>query len=156
LVKRIHIDDPLEKHYMLIGIASDERIWKLCWEINQELKINLRKVDPEAFLGEKAEGDEAPEAAPRLFEPSQMPPNDTFPEYYEDAESDSRYEYALFANDRRISPKKVRPFSYFLLIRYGNTTAPHADQLLETLRHTPAIRSAADITGVENINDILP
>lgn len=152
--KRFQISQADDYQYFVIGIASDERIWKVCWEINQHLDLQLlfREINPETV---KQINENPSTGIISLFSRTDWQKTDWWREYYEDTSSHSELEFALFANDLSISPKKVHPFRYFFLIRASGDNWHGLKSMLSQLNQIRAIRSAVDITGVKNINSII-
>ena len=62
----------------VIGIASNEKIWKLCWKVNQVLGISLATAEEDVT---RVKG----------------------PVLYNDFESDHAFDYTLFENDLKPS-----------------------------------------------------
>lgn len=152
--KRVYIEAADDFLFHVIGIASDERIWKLCWSINQHLGLNLVRHEPDSETSAAAEQASSPPHAP-LFPIQKLGSRPWLKEYYEDIEAEGGLEYALFANEPTISPKIVRAFRYFLLIRSRKESSFDRTKVVQTLNNVDIILTAVDITEVENINNII-
>lgn len=154
MAKRVHIKGAFEYENLVIGIASDQRIWKLCFEVNKALSINL--------VGNRFQAEMIPEEAPAPNAPESLFEDDTFPPpsrsliYYEDTESQRGHEYILCEIEPIQLPKAAKAFRYFLLIRAVDTPAPNIDAILLQLHALESVRSAVDITHVKNIKSLLP
>jgi hypothetical protein len=162
VAKRIqHIAEDFDYHYSIIGLASDDPIWKLCWQINQNLNLDLKKGDIEKLYG--AEDPElasdftpAIENVKTLFEGYEFETPQKVVDYYEDLESAPRREFALFEHSLRPSPKEAKVFRYFFLIRSPHDPPGDLEGYLEKLNAIPSILYAVDITGIRNIKQIIP
>ncbi len=153
LAKRIHIQEPFEYHHRVLGIASDAHIWKLCWEINQLLELNLVKKEKETPQPEQIK--RAEEVLATLFKESDLQPPGGVQHYYEDLESNPNREYTLFESDRSLSPKEAKPFRYFLLILSGEEDKPDLESMITRLNQSEIILSSVDISDIKNIKNIL-
>ena len=110
MAKRVKIKGAFEYQYYVIGIASDERIWKLCFEINNSLTINLLQSDRE----EKKETEETVTNTENpLFGEEDLTQHNRGPAYYEDTQTDPSREYVLTTADRSNLPKSAKAFPYF-------------------------------------------
>ena len=152
LAKKLHIDQEFDDQHDLIGIASDERIWKVCYEINNLLKINLieKGIQSNAEAGKSMQE----EAHTGLFS-EQSDPRFRFPlARYEDLESVPRKEFILATFDRSVLPKEAKAFRYLLLIRYETNAAPPAEEAIIRLKDSNIIRSAVNLSHVNNIKSL--
>lgn len=153
MTKRIHIQEPFDYHYNVLGIASDAHIWKLCWEINQLLGLALVKKEKEVPLHEPF--NRAEEVLVTLFKESELQPPADVQHYYEDIESNPKWEYTLFESDRSLSPKEAKPFRYFLVITSGEENGPELEDIVALLNQSEIILSSVDISDIKNIKNIL-
>ena len=126
----MHITNSPDYQWLIIGIASEERIWKVCYAINQQLGLHLKERGTAA--------PEKPAEAP-LFDQgfSYLPPSSAA--YYEDMETFSRQEYVLLPAKRRNLPPEARGFSFLLLIHANASELPAAPALIAQLLEAPAI-----------------
>ncbi len=148
--KQIHINKQFDYHYIVIGIASHEHIWKLCWEINKQLSISLKKQ----YI-EYEQGTVPPSKPPNtqsLF--SKEPTYFEDSAYYEDTESHPRTEFALFRPT--VSLKTLEAFGYIFLIRSNTDSIPDISSFLQQLNQVSAVISAVDISDIKNVNKIIP
>jgi hypothetical protein len=153
LTKRIHIREPFDDQYHVLGIASDAHIWKLCWEINQLLELNLVKKEKEA--PQREELNRAEEVLASLFKENELQPPSGVQHYYEDLESERNVEYTLFESDRSLSPKEAKPFRYFLMIMSTGEYKPDLAPMILRLNQSEIILSSVDISDIKNIKNIL-
>ncbi|MEZ4777558.1 MAG: hypothetical protein R3D00_30565 [Bacteroidia bacterium] len=154
MTKRIDIQDIFDYQCVVIGLASNERIWKLCYEVNRQLGLNLTEKELEEG---KTEGEESEEntSANSLFEASDFIPDDRPLAYYEDLHSDPRFEFILRKPDPNHLPKDARPFRFFFLIRAHDSPLPESADLIERLNKSSAILSAVDISHIKNIKQLV-
>ncbi len=148
MAKLIQINSDSSDNYRLIGIASDERIWKLCHEINMSLGIEMKRVDTSLPVEKPIS------VEPNLFQDASEEMPDEHP-YYEDIDSEAGFTYSLFTNKHTISPKKVRAFRYFFLIRDEGNADIRIEEILKMLHTSPSIRTAVDISDATNLNEII-
>ncbi len=117
----------------VLGIASNEKIWKLCWGINQELNLNLSSA--EERLAE-VEGNVN----------------------YTDFESSSDFDFFLIENNfpgKKVS-KLAKKFRYWLVIRQVREEQPELPELLTQLARVEAISLALDLSEEKDIKKLLP
>lgn len=117
----------------VIGIASHEKIWKLCWKVNQELQITLASAE-----------EQVAEVAERAV--------------YTDFESDQDFDYFLFENafQSRKVPVLARKFRYWLVIRHIRDEAPDISAFLQKLSHINIVSLAHDLSDEKDIKKLLP
>ncbi|MEL6590923.1 MAG: hypothetical protein AAFQ68_12615 [Bacteroidota bacterium] len=155
MTKRVHIQGAHDYDESIIGIASDEKVWKLCFEINNLLEINLLEKglssedDPRTQEIEKAEEDS-------LFTRKSLSPIKRPLRNYEDTNSDRGREFALFAIKSADLPATIRAFRYFLLIRAIDPPPPDLVSIVSKLNSSALIRSAVDLSNVKNIKSLIP
>ena len=155
MAKRIQIQKEDDYHYQIIGIASDERIWKVCYEINNLLKLRL-KARPLDYAIPHDDTDLS-ENQQILFEQMEESGGLEDSRYYEDIETNKRVEYALFVQPVRSSlPKETKPFRYFFLIRSADQSPQDTGQIINALGSSTVIRSAVDITHIKQIKKLIP
>ncbi len=117
----------------VLGIASNEKIWKLCWVINQ--KLNLRLASAEEHVTEVSGNTN-----------------------YVDFESNSDFDFFLFENnfpDKKVS-RLAKKFRYWLVIRQIGDKQPNLSELLSQLSHIDVISLAYDLTDEKDIKKLLP
>lgn len=150
LSKRIHLEQAPAEQQMLIGIASSERIWKLCWELNKELGISLKKeeIAPNFEQNKPVNDDEQ-----ALF--SQHTLGNPFPvAFYEDTQSHPSMEFALFTP--KVGLKALKGVAFIFMVRSTSMPAPAISKFLTALHQLPSVVSAVDISGIKNVNQIIP
>lgn len=148
--KRIHIHESEQDDVYVVGISSEEKVWKICWEINQILAIQLRQ----------AEHPDAEEGVTNVVDSSSMLPGmDALqipPSYYEYQTSNEEKEYFLVGGELTDIPKSVKFFRYFLIIRSVSKEFIDLPEVLRLLNKSDLIQAAADLTHVKDIKLILP
>jgi hypothetical protein len=154
LAKRVHIKGAFDYRYQVIGVASDQRIWKLCFEVNKALNINLVGAEHPHGFQTDSPSDSPP--ADSLFQSDAFLPSSRSSIYYEDTESQRGREYTLCEIDAAQLPKALKAFRYFLLIRAIDSPLAPIDGILQQLLSLKSVRSAIDVTHVKNIKSLLP
>ena len=134
LAKKNYIKVDMEIPATVLGIASNEKIWKLCWEINQALEISM---------------------GTGIDDLTQLKTRDV----YLDQESDPSFEFSLF--DKKLinakkAPKTIREFRYFFVIRSFGDREPDVRTYLEALNRIDIVSIAVDLTEVKDIKNIIP
>lgn len=155
MTKRVHIEGAYDYDEYIIGIASDERVWKLCFELNNILNINMLD-DRNLTIEDATENDNDPQNVDLLFEAKALKPVKQSLQYYEDTNSIRGREFALFVADNANLPKTIRAFRYFLLIRIIDPPPPDLTVLVEQLNGSALVRSAVNISNVKNIKSLIP
>ncbi|MEO0469357.1 MAG: hypothetical protein AAF206_07050 [Bacteroidota bacterium] len=148
----MHIDQAFDEQHELIGIASDERIWKVCYEINNILTINL--IENNTLSTASTESTDAHETPTGLFSKQSDPVRRLPLARYEDHASVARKEFILATFDRSVLPKEAKAFRYLLLIRNETNDAPLADEAIIRLKDSNIIRSAVNLSHVNNIKSL--
>ncbi len=148
------LEEPAEYQQLIIGIASDEPIFKLCWEMNESHGWGLKKID--LALDEPAQSTHslAEKIRPLLFNPDNFQ-NDVSV-CYEDHDSFPRVDMVLFEAFSQKIPKEIRAFRYILLFRSDEGSLPETVSLIQKLNALSFVISAIDITHLKNIKQILP
>ena len=119
---------------IVLGIASNEKIWKLCWKINQELEIDLSTGESQAnALNSRG--------------------------IYTSLQENNAFEFTLFdknlTSSRKI-PKNLKEFRYFFVIRQLSDREPEVKNYLKALNSIDIISIAVDVTEVKDIKSIIP
>lgn len=151
---KLRLEESSDYQHLIIGVASDEPIFKLCWEINEKLIWSLKKA--ELDISDFSEGTDslAQKAKPLLFDPDKFKVESS--DYYEDHDTFPRQEMAVFEVSPQKIPKEIRAFRYILLLRSVNAQLPESVSLIQTLNELSFVISAIDITHLKNIKQILP
>lgn len=153
-MKKVKLEESADYQYLIIGIASAEPVFKLCWEINDSLNWSLKKAEIDIFHFTETSDSLAQKVRPLLFEPDSIQPETT--NYYEDHDNFPREEIALFEVSPHKIPKEIRAFRYILLLRSLKAQLPESVSLIQTLNELSFVISAIDITHLKNIKQILP
>ncbi len=117
----------------VIGIASNERIWKLCWELNKELDLNLTTGSRDLIQAGAGE-------------------------FYLDQESFPNFEYCLLENNfkKKSQTALARQFRYWLVIKPYQEAVPEIEAIMGNLKEISSISLAVDLSKEKEINKILP
>lgn len=117
----------------VLGIASNDKVWKVCWQLNQALELNLAS----------AEDDMTRVRGPVL---------------YTDDESQPGFGYVFFEQTLKTSklPRLARQFRYWLVIKPYRDELPDIPAMLQTLRQVDAISLAHDLSQEKDIKKLLP
>ncbi|MEZ4829524.1 MAG: hypothetical protein R3C61_25055 [Bacteroidia bacterium] len=153
MTKRIDIQNLFDYQYVVIGIASNDHIWKLCYEINRQLGLNL--TERELDEGKTEENASSDTTSTGLFDATDLSFGDRPLAYYEDMISDSRYEYILRKPDPNYLPKEARPFRFFFLVRTHDNPLPESADLIGRLSLSASVLSAVDISHIKNIKQLV-
>ncbi|RMG18894.1 MAG: hypothetical protein D6730_22305 [Bacteroidetes bacterium] len=146
--RRVHIEKSFDYHRFVIGVASNERIWKLCWELNRELGISLKKRDIAGDLPPEADQQAAQE--PALFQGQEVEAPGA---YYEDTESKARMEFVVCTPKAMM--RELTAYRYLFIIRFS-APAPDISSFLSKIQSIPAVIAAVDLSTFKNINQIVP
>jgi hypothetical protein len=117
----------------VLGLASNERIWKLCWELNQALKLTLGNEVPD--FSRPAGGSD-----------------------YNDLESDPDFEYFLIENTNKTAKiaKIAQSFRYWLVIKPHQQKVPDLETMIRKLKSAEAISMVMDLTPFNQDKPFLP
>ena len=128
-VIKLEMDSPAT----VLGVASNDKIWKVCWKINQGLGLDLStQEEPAAML-----------AGPTV---------------YTDFESDSDFDYQFFEADtgsRKVS-RLARQFRFWMVIKPKRDLAPDVAALLKQLAGIDSVSLAHDLTEEKDIKKLIP
>jgi hypothetical protein len=124
---------------MVLGVAGSHPIWKIGWEINQQLGIELKMKELEHF----SVPDAFVSPVETLFD-SEGPPAPL--PFYQDMENDTGFQYFFFPNPKDWMPKETHIFPYILVISYaGELHTPDSVSLQQKLKKADSIISVSDI-----------
>ena len=117
----------------VLGVASNDRIWKICWKINQALDLQLATAEEDVH---RVKG----------------------PELYTDFETDHDFDYIFFENNLKASkvPKLARQFRYWFVIKAKKEAEPDLAKFLEALRGIDIVSLAHDLSNEKDIKKLLP
>jgi hypothetical protein len=153
LTKRVKIEYSFDYQFIGIGIASNEHIWKLCFEINQTLGINLlNQKDFTNFIPPKKV--DIPDNQ-LLFQAEKLAQTPSSDNYYIDTTSNSRIEYILCSPERGLIPREARMFRYFFFARSLKYPLPKLDEILLRFNQISIVLSAIDISNIKNIKHLV-
>ena len=129
--KIIHLD--FEAPGSVIGLASNEKVWKLAWKINQVLGLTMA-TEEEGFA--RLEG----------------------PELYQDLSTDADFEYVLFENGFKAPKvsKLAQQFRFWLLIRHKREVKPDVEGICKQLGAIDIVSLVRDLTHEKDIQKLLP
>jgi hypothetical protein len=123
-----------EHEATIIGIASNERIWKLCWKLNQVLGLNLATAEDDVT---------------RVIGPVQ----------YHDFETDMAYDYSFFENSLKPSQgsKLARQFRYWLVIKAKRDgELLDVEPVKQALSQIDIVSLVHDISDEKDIKKLIP
>lgn len=117
----------------VVGVASNDKIWKICWNINQQLGLQLASA-PEDVTQVKG------------------------PELYTDFDSDADFDYYFFENSFKSNkvPKLARQFRYWMVIRPKKDRILEVKGILRALTEIENISLAHDLTNEKDIKKLIP
>ena len=117
----------------VLGVASNDKIWKVTWKINQGLELNLSSREDKSSMI----------AGPIV---------------YTDFESDSDFDFQFFeaAFETRKVPRLARQFRFWLVIKPKRDVMPDVAQFLKALAGIDSISLAHDLTEEKDIKKLLP
>ena len=129
-VIKVEFETPLT----VLGIASNEKIWKVVWGLNQELGLELSSSNQDVSTHLE------------------------LADLYTDSETDFNFDYSLFENtlQSRKVPPLARKFRFWLVIRQKRDTAPDVTALLSQLGKIDVVTLAHDLTQEKDIKKLLP
>lgn len=118
---------------MVIGVASNDKVWKVCWKINKQLELNLATAEEDMH---RVKG----------------------PELYTDFDTDADFEYIFFENNFKSSkvPRLARSFRYWLVIKPQRSEIADVRSLLEKLGQIDNVSLAHDLSNEKDIKKLLP
>jgi hypothetical protein len=133
VAKKNVLDIDFDQPATVIGIASNDKIWKLCWKLNQVLSINLATAEDDVT---RVKG----------------------PILYIDAETDPRFDYTFFENDLKPSQgtKLSRQFRYWLVVKNKKDESPDKGELLKNVATIDIVSLAHDLSDEKDIKKLLP
>lgn len=117
----------------VIGLASIDRIWKVCWNLNQQLGLNLSTGIQEVGV---VRG----------------------PEIYADQETSTDFEYLLFENPAKGKKASARAnqFRFWLVLKPKREAEPELDGLLAILNQVENVSLAMDLSQEKDIKKLIP
>ncbi len=133
MAKKNILDFGTDQSAIVIGIASNDKIWKLCWKLNQTLSIDLATAEDDVT---RVKG----------------------PTLYTDFESDPNFEYTFFENNLKPTQgtKLSRQFRYWLVIVRKKEERLDSKQLLQNIATIDIVSLAHDLSEEKDIKKLLP
>lgn len=123
-----------EHEAVVIGIASNEMIWKLCWKLNQALQLNLATAEDDVT---RVKG----------------------PSLYHDFETDATFDYLLFENNLKPSQgtKLARQFRFWLVAKAKREDAQlDSEDLRQRISGIDIVSLVHDISDEKDIKRLIP
>lgn len=117
----------------VIGIASNEKVWKICWKINQALELNLASAQDDVT---RVKG----------------------PALYTDSESDPDFDFVFFENNLKSNQgtKLARQFRYWMVIKLKKETQPDIQDFIRRISEIDVISLVHDLSNEKDIKRLLP
>lgn len=133
MAKKNVLDLDFDHPIAVIGIASNDKIWKLCWKLNQALALNLATAEDDVT---RVKG----------------------PVLYTDFETHAQHDYTLFENNLKPSQgtKLSRQFRYWLTVLGSKDAPPDATKLLQAVSRIDIVSLAVDLSDEKDIKKLLP
>ncbi len=152
-MKRRYITDPSPQgQTFAIGIASNEPIWKICWEINQLFSTRMVRV----FSGDYPASEDIVEERPQKKMEVEQPAN-IESVCYHDLESRKDQDFFLFRGEFEWKDSSLKVLRYIFVIKdNGRKETISIEEILETLNRSKVIVIAIDISHIQDINKLLP
>lgn len=149
MAKRLTFTEESDYQDIVLGIATDVKSWKLSYELNQILEIQLRNTSSPPPSQKKSQENEALPDLGITSEPFAA-------ERFEDLESVPGIEFVVYSKDPQKLPADSRPFRFFLLIRSVSAPPPEADELMRRLQEAPVIHSTVNFSDHKHLQHLLP
>lgn len=149
MAKRLSFTEGPENQDIILGIAADVRSWKLCYELNLILEINLKNA---SYFGQNTENLIVSPVQEELF----LSTSSFIEERFEDMESKSHTEFILYTKDPQKLPAESKPFRFFLLIRSITAPSPEADVMIRRLMKVDIIHSVVNFSDYKHLQHLLP
>jgi len=126
-VNKFKLEIEYDYDFVLIGICSHEKDYRICWALNNKLGFDLKKTE-ELEIKEK-----------KLAEPS------LFSMYaYENAEQYTAYYVIANRSQNGLLVPEQKQVDYFLVVK-GTMTDEQVDELVKQLRETSLVLTAYEI-----------
>lgn len=117
----------------VIGIASNEKVWKVCWKLNQTLGLNLASEQDDVT---RVKG----------------------PALYADHESDPNFDFVFFENNLKSNQgtKLARKFRFWLVVKLKKELPPDAAALTRKISEIDVISLVHDLSNEKDIKRLIP
>lgn len=134
-----------EFDFILIGISSPSKDYKLGWELNKELKLELSRIDDVLKQNVIKSGQEESE----LIAPENQGPNHAY-SHYRHSDEEKGIEYDLVSNksDSGLLIPEQKQADYFLIIR-GAYSQTFGNKVLSRIRKMTNVQTAFGIDANE-------
>lgn len=141
--KYLQVQDEDNFEVYVVGILAHIPIYKLCWEINQVLKLNMIRVvldiDQEGFTERKSR------LQASLFNMEDLGTFQQEEAFYEDTSTEKFAEYRLFKNSQ--INKKIVTFPYIFEAIIHPPFFLEIDSLINTLKEIESVLSVKNISS---------
>ena len=133
MAKKNHIRVEADPEVWVIGIASNEKIWKVCWDLNQAAQLNMssgRQDLTSLHVGE----------------------------FYVDTGSSEDFHFYLFENlnkGKKVS-RLAKQFRLWLIVRAQREKHPDIPAFIENLKKAAVVSLAVDLSDEKDINILIP
>ncbi|MCI4667017.1 MAG: hypothetical protein MRZ79_02570 [Bacteroidia bacterium] len=154
MAKKRSLSEIPDDQYKILGINTEEKIWKLSHVLNDVLGLQLQRVEKSA---EKAKSPEKNDAF-NLFNSSFKDFQNREAEFlYLDEQNIPNYTVILCPGAGRILPKPARPFRYFLFLHYTTTDFEEQEWISwkEKLKASPVVLTIFDLSNLQELKNIL-
>jgi hypothetical protein len=117
----------------VIGIACNEKIWRLAWQLNQALGMQLATAEDDVT---RVKG----------------------PVLYTDHDSSNSFDYTLFENNLKATQgtKLARQFRFWLVISHNQDTPFDASGLAKQIGQIDIVSLTHDLSQEKDIKKLLP
>ncbi|MEO0896170.1 MAG: hypothetical protein AAFY71_07230 [Bacteroidota bacterium] len=152
--KKLHIKPSPDDQFKVLGINSEEKIWKLSFALNSALKLNLQRSEKESL--DEFEREEKPAQTLFSVEKETLISNES--EFlYKDDRSFPKYTVILLASAGRNLPELARPFRYFLFLLYTTREidVQEWNTIEQSVQAIPSVLTTCDLTHLSELKNIL-
>lgn len=117
----------------VIGIASNEKVWKVCWKLNQTLSLNLASEQDDVT---RVKG----------------------PALYTDHDSDPDFDFVFFENNLKSSQgtKLARQFRFWLVVKQKKENELDLPTLTRSISGIDVVSLVHDLSNEKDIKRLLP
>ncbi|MEL6633957.1 MAG: hypothetical protein AAFQ83_20990 [Bacteroidota bacterium] len=146
-MRKIRLNEELTYNHQIWGLATESRIWTLSHAINQHLGLQLIREDSTLHVDSEME---------KASKKSKVRP---IPEFlYKDSTTYQDQHIFLISAQKQFLPVEVRPFRYFLILRYISPTTPlpNLNEQLLLLKAEKHVQAVVDLTHLSELKHIIP
>ena len=148
--------------FLLIGISSHEKDYRICWALNKKLGLDLRKTDSLEIKGKK-------HSTPSFFSFFVFDKEEDFLEYsvianFSENKSMDLKSHSLFGaeddnehhSENELLIPEQKQMNYFLVIR-GEVDDERADELIKDIREIDVVLTAMriDVTQLRSKQNLI-